>query len=74
MSLINSTKHWLQNADSLKLNMTIFLDLKKAFDIVDHKTLIDLLVKYGIRGKERDLFYLYFSGKNNFVLYMVKGQ
>ena len=29
MSLINSTEHWLENSDNRKLNMTVFLDLKK---------------------------------------------
>ena len=28
-SLVNSTEHWHHNADNQKLNMTIFLDLKK---------------------------------------------
>ena len=28
MSLINSTEHWLENADNRKLSMTVFLDLK----------------------------------------------
>ena len=41
MSLINSTEHWLVNADNRKLNMTAFLDLKKAFHTVDHKILVD---------------------------------
>ena len=29
--------------------MTIFLELNKAFDTVDHRTLIDKLMKYGIK-------------------------
>ena len=56
MSLINRTEDWLENADNRKLNMTVFLDLKKAFDTVDHKILIDKLFKYGIKGKEREWF------------------
>ena len=51
-SLVNSTEHWCHNADNQKLNMTIFLDLNKAFDTVDHITLIDKLMKDGIKGIE----------------------
>ena len=50
--LANSIKYWRQNTDNQKLNATIFLDLKKAFDTVNHKILINNLMKYGITGKE----------------------
>ena len=66
MSLINSTEHWLENADNRKLNMTVFLDLKKAFDTVEHKILIDKLFKYGIKGKEREWFKSYLSRRKQF--------
>ena len=66
MSLINSTEHWLENADNRKLNMTVFLDLKKAFDTVDLKILIDKLFEYGIKGKEREWFKSYLSGRKQF--------
>ena len=36
--------------DKRQLNLAIFLDLKKAFDTVDHRILIKKLVAYGIRG------------------------
>ena len=52
ISLVNSTEHLLQNADSLKINMTIFLDLNKSFDSVNHKIFIDKLMKYGVHGAE----------------------
>ena len=36
-SLIGNTDYWYENIDSKKLNLTIiFLDLRKAFDAVDH--------------------------------------
>ena len=42
-SLICSTDHWYENIDNKKLNLTIFLDLKKAFYTVDHKILVEKL-------------------------------
>ena len=36
--------------DKKQLNLAIFLDLKKAFDTVDHRILIRKLCAYGIRG------------------------
>ena len=66
MSLINSTEHWLENADNRKLNMTVFLDLEKAFDTLDHKILIDKLFEYGIKRKEREWFKSYLSGRQQF--------
>ena len=52
ISLVNSTEYWRQNIDNQKLNATAFLDLKKAFDTVNHKMLINELMKYGVKGKE----------------------
>ena len=49
-SLINSTDYWYDNMDKRQLNLAIFLDLKKAFDTVDHRILIKKLGAYGIRG------------------------
>ena len=66
MSLINSTEHWLENANNRKLNMTVFLDLKKAFGTIDENILIDKLFKNGIKGKEREWFKSYLNGRKQF--------
>ena len=44
-SLIDSTDKWYGNINDKQLNLTIFLDLKKAFDTVDHAVLIGKLRK-----------------------------
>ena len=41
----------------------IFLDFKKAFDIVNHKILLEKLERYGIRGKTLALFENYLNDR-----------
>ena len=42
-SLIPSTGYWYENIDCSKINLTIFLDLQKAFNTVGHTILIQKL-------------------------------
>ena len=41
----------------------VFLDLKKAFDTVHHKTLLKKLSLFGVTGQELDWFTSYLSGR-----------
>ena len=68
-SLISSTDHWHENVDNNKMNLAIFLDLRKAFDTVDHNILIKKLNSYGISDRAGDWFESYLK-KQNTVLYI----
>ena len=65
-SLICSTDCWNENIDTKKLNLTIFLDLEKAFDTVDHAILVSKLRQYGIRKTTGDWFQSYLDQRKQF--------
>ena len=58
-ALLSSTNEWLYNMDKGLISGVLFLDLKKAFDTVDHHILISKLQLYGIRGRSLEWFKSY---------------
>ena len=50
-----------------EIMIALFLDLKKAFDTVDHGILLRKLELYGVRGIVLNLFKSYFSNRKQFV-------
>ena len=49
-SLLNSTDSWRLNIDKGQINGVVFVDLKKAFDTVDHSMLISKMDRYGLNA------------------------
>ena len=58
-SLISVSDYWYENIDKNNLNFALFLDLKKAFDTVNHEILVRKLKVYGIDGIELEWFRSY---------------
>ena len=48
--------------------LSIFVDLTKAFDTVDHEILLDTLDTYRIRGHANDLFRSYLSDRQQYTV------
>ena len=57
------------NLDNGKHSCVLLLDLKKAFDTVNHEILLQKLDKHGIRGNSNRLFQSYLSNRFQFVCF-----
>ena len=49
-ALINTTENIRKALDDGNISCGVFVDLRKAFDTVDHKILLAKLNHYGVRG------------------------
>ena len=65
-ALLASTNDWYLNIDKGKYTGLIFIDLKKAFDTVDHKILLKKLKMYGVTGLEHDWLTSYLDNRKQF--------
>ena len=69
--LLKSTNDWYLNIDKGNYTAAVFIDLKKAFDTVDHEILLNKLNYYGVKGKELSWFRSYLFNRKQF--YRVNG-
>ena len=68
-SLIEITEKIKESIDNGKFGCGIFIDLKKAFDTVNHKILLTKLEHYGIRGNILKWFESYLSNRKQYIFY-----
>ena len=52
-----------------KYGIGVFIDLKKAFDTVNHEILLEKIKTYGIRGKALELLQSYLLNRKQYVVY-----
>ena len=63
-AIISMVEKVNQALDTGKVLVGVFLDLKKTFDTVDHKILVDKLFKYGVRRNILNWFKSYLIENN----------
>ena len=66
-AILNHLQYIYSNIDSNYIVFSLFLDLRKAFDCVDHLILLSKLRSYGIRGIASDWFTSYLSNRKQYV-------
>ena len=63
-ALLEVTDSWAWNIDQGLVNSVVFLDLKKAFDTVDHDILLSKLKSYGIEAVALQWFASYLKNRS----------
>ena len=62
-TLTSAVNLWLANMDAGKLNGSVFIDLNKALDTIDHNILLRKLCCYGVNGNALQLLKSYLTDR-----------
>jgi hypothetical protein len=62
-ALHKSVMYWYKHMDKGDIGIAVIIDLKKAFDTVDHNILLNKLMRYGIKDNELKWFQSYLSNR-----------
>ena len=82
LALIDLVENLTKELDNKKITVGVFIDLKKAFDTIDHSLLIKKLEYYGIRGVPLNWLksyldhrkqYVHFNGTDSYLQEVVCG-
>ena len=65
--MLHLTEVWIQELDRNRIGGVLFIDFKKAFDSICHKTMALKLQVGGISGNVYNLIADYLSGRKQFV-------
>ena len=68
-AIVYLTDQIVEHMDNQRMCGTVFIDLKKAFDLVDHKCLLHKLDHYGVRGNALTWFEDYITTRTQKVNY-----
>ena len=55
--------------ENISFTLTIFIDLSKAFDTVNHQVLISKINNYGVKGKNLSWFKSYLEDREQYLSY-----
>ena len=66
-ALLHLTEKLTKSLDNKSITVGVFIDLKKAFDTIDHSLVLNKLEYYGIRGVTLNWLQSYLSNRKQFV-------
>ena len=70
MAIMELVENITTAMDNGKFTIGVFIDLKKAFDTVDHSILVTKLDHYGIRGVAKQWLSSYFENRKQYVCFI----